>query len=287
MVEQKLLLGNVRGPQGAAGPNTVSSSTTTSGFENGQVLFNNNGKVGAKKLTASDVGALDAGGTAVAAKKLFNAGVNVEAYELQCLDKNNSPYGYFLKAQYNESMGCFLSRVNDASGGGKYPLAAGALQCVGVGGAFDPSYAYLVRAQFDRRFGGYFDLFANGYAGIAECSVKAAGEVIASSSIRYKEDIHTVEDELLDSVLGLDVIDFIYNSDAPEHVRDKKRHFGMIAEQVVKVMPDSVTLDREGLPAAVVYSDFIPLLLAQLKRQQKQMGALEQRIRQLEEGNRE
>lgn len=50
MAEQKLLLGNIRGPQGAAGPNTVSSSTTTSGFENGHVLFNNNGKVGAKNL---------------------------------------------------------------------------------------------------------------------------------------------------------------------------------------------------------------------------------------------
>lgn len=50
MAEQKLLLGNIRGPQGTAGPNTVSNSTTTSGFENGHVLFNNNGKVGAKNL---------------------------------------------------------------------------------------------------------------------------------------------------------------------------------------------------------------------------------------------
>lgn len=57
MAEQKLLLGNVRGPQGPAGPNEVSASTTTSGFENGHVLVNNNGKVGGKKLTASDVGA--------------------------------------------------------------------------------------------------------------------------------------------------------------------------------------------------------------------------------------
>jgi len=50
MAEQKLLLGNVRGPKGDPGPNTLSSSTTTSGFENGHVLFNNNGKVGAKSL---------------------------------------------------------------------------------------------------------------------------------------------------------------------------------------------------------------------------------------------
>lgn len=61
MAEQKLLLGNVRGPQGPAGPNEVSASTTTSGFENGHVLVNNNGKVGGKKLTASDVGAIPKG----------------------------------------------------------------------------------------------------------------------------------------------------------------------------------------------------------------------------------
>ena len=56
MADQKILLGNVRGEQGPAGPNTVSSSTTTSGFENGQVLYNDNGHVGGKKLSAEDVG---------------------------------------------------------------------------------------------------------------------------------------------------------------------------------------------------------------------------------------
>lgn len=144
----------------------------------------------------------------------------------------------------------------------------------------------LIRSLMSRpeSFFCLLDILDNSEIGVM---VDVAKQVVSSSSIRYKKNVHTVANELLDSVLGLDVIDFIYNSDAPEHVRDEKRHFGMIAEQVVKVMPDSVTLDREGLPAAVVYSDFIPLLLAQLKRQQKQMDALEQRIRQLEEGNRE
>ena len=50
MADQKILLGNVRGEQGPAGPNTVSSSTTTSGFENGHLLYNNNGHVGAKSF---------------------------------------------------------------------------------------------------------------------------------------------------------------------------------------------------------------------------------------------
>ena len=36
-----------QGAQGATGPNAVSASTTTSGFTNGYMLYNNNGKVGA------------------------------------------------------------------------------------------------------------------------------------------------------------------------------------------------------------------------------------------------
>lgn len=37
-----------QGPVGATGPNSVSATTITSGFTNGYVLYNNNGKIGAK-----------------------------------------------------------------------------------------------------------------------------------------------------------------------------------------------------------------------------------------------
>lgn len=283
MAEQKLMLGNIRGPQGAAGPNTVSSSTTTSGFENGQVLINSNGKVGAKKLTASDVGALAAGGTAEKAKKLTSYGTEFEAWQLQMKNGEGIPYSWNAYGTFNNKLGGFIL---DTSDGGEHhwPLSVGKLQCKTAEGTY---YTWGIDATYDTHNGKFFLLARHTGESEVGVMVDLAKQVASSSSIRYKEDVHTVGDELLDSVLGLDVIDFIYNSDAPEHVRDEKRHFGMIAEQVVKVMPDSVTLDREGLPAAVVYSDFIPLLLAQLKRQQKQMDALEQRIRQLEEGNRE
>lgn len=52
------------GEQGAPGPNQVSSDTTTSGFTNGEILYNNAGRVGGKALTASDVGALSPTGNA-------------------------------------------------------------------------------------------------------------------------------------------------------------------------------------------------------------------------------
>ena len=52
------------GATGPAGPNTISTTTTTSGFTNGHFLFNNNGKVSAKAITAASIGAVPAtGGT--------------------------------------------------------------------------------------------------------------------------------------------------------------------------------------------------------------------------------
>lgn len=283
MEKQKLLLGNVRGPKGDPGPNTVSASTATSGFEDGQVLFNNNGKVGGKKLTSADVDALAADGTAEKAKKLTSYGAEFEAWQLQMKNGEGTPYTWNAYGTFNDKLGGFILDTSDG-GESHWPLSVGKLQCKTAEGTY---YTWGIDATFDTPTGKFF-LLAR-HTGEAEIGVMVdlAKQVASSSSLRYKEDVHTVGDELLDSILELDVIDFIYNSDAPEHVQDEKRHFGMIAEQVVKVMPDSVMLDREGLPAAVVYSDFIPLLLAQLKRQQKKLSALEQRIQKLEEGNRE
>lgn len=287
MAEQKLLLGNIRGPQGAAGPNMVSSSTTTSGFENGHVLFSNGGKVGAKKLTPSDVSALPATGTAEKAKKLTSNGSDFEAWKLQCLNPSDAPYEPYLFGQFIQDVGYMIKShaEGELNNPDRFPVFVNGLQTYTEDGGYND---WFIRSMYNLNKDGLFYVYALKYGeGTKGCSVEAANRVISTSSIRNKEDIHPISDRLLDAILALDVIDFIYNKTAPENARDGKRHYGMIAEQVVKVMPDSVTLDREGLPTAVVYSDFIPLLLAQLQRQQKQMDTLEQRIRQLEEGNRE
>lgn len=281
MADQKLLLGNVRGEQGPAGPNTVSSSTTTSGFENGHVLFNNNGKVGGKKLTASDVGALAANGTAEKAKATTINGIDFNPTEFPVLGTSGNPEGLFVFGQQMDYIGTRLHSKNRQDA--QIPVSVQILQAFNADGS---ESLYGIRSMFKEDISA-FRLYALGQSPDVACYVEVAGRVVSSSSERYKTEIQPVAETLLDAVLGLDVIDFLYNEAAPENVRDNKRHFGVIAEQVAKIMPDSVTLDGEGLPSAVVYSDFIPLLLAQLQRQQKQLAALEQRIRQLEEGNRE
>ena len=52
------------GAKGDPGPNQVSASTKTEGFEDGQALYSEGGFVRAKTLTASDVGALSSTGNA-------------------------------------------------------------------------------------------------------------------------------------------------------------------------------------------------------------------------------
>ena len=85
MADRKILLGNVRGEQGPAGPNMVSKATQVSGFSTGQVLYVNGSVVGAKTLTAAGIGAAaashthnyagasSAGGAANSAAKLQTA----------------------------------------------------------------------------------------------------------------------------------------------------------------------------------------------------------------------
>ena len=52
------------GAKGDPGPNQVSASTKTEGFEDGPALYSEGGFVRAKTLTASDVGALSSAGNA-------------------------------------------------------------------------------------------------------------------------------------------------------------------------------------------------------------------------------
>ena len=168
--------------------------------------------------------------------------------------------------------------------GTKYEFASYEIQCHNID---DVPNAYALKSLYRSDGNYHLQIYSREGLPMQKTYCDFAGQISGASSIRYKEDICQVEDDLLEKMLGLQVIGFRYGEQAPEYVRDEKRHFGMIAEEVAEVMPDSVMLDQEELPTAVVYSDFIPLLLAQLQRQQKKLSALEQRIQKLEEGNKE
>lgn len=243
------------GPTGPAGPNLVSKNTQVSGFSTGQVLYVNGSVVGAKTLTAAGIGAAAASHT----HNYAGAG---------------TPGGAAYKA--------------DALVGGgtstTYTFGPYEMQCHNID---EIPNVYSLKAVFRSDNNYHLNAYRKTDGLMQKTYCDFAGQISSASSIRYKEDIRPVEEVLLEKMLELPVIDFRYGTQAPEYVQDEKRHVGMIAEQVAEIMPNSVTMDQEGFPTDVVYSDFIPLLLAQVQRQQKQLTALEHRIDFLEQSVKE
>jgi len=90
-----------------------------------------------------------------------------------------------------------------------------------------------------------------------------------SSSARYKDNIQDMDEES-SPVMELRPVTFTYKND------DQKRmQYGLIAEEVDKVMPRLVVYDEEGLPQSVRYNDLPQLLLNELKKLEKRVSHLE------------
>jgi len=113
----------------------------------------------------------------------------------------------------------------------------------------------------------------------------------STSSIKYKKDVETLEDNYADAVLGCRPVWYrsTSNGDNPNH-----GWWGFIAEEVAEIDPRLVhykTTERvitdDGLaefapcdpvPEAVAYERFVPHLLNLLQRQKSAIEALEQRL---------
>lgn len=103
--------------------------------------------------------------------------------------------------------------------------------------------------------------------------VDSAGQLgTVSSSRRYKENInHNIDTDIL---YGLRPVSFNYK------MQDKKT-YGLIAEEVEKVLPDIVVykeVDGENIPDTVQYHLLDPLLLDMLKKQKTLIDNLERDI---------
>lgn len=90
-----------------------------------------------------------------------------------------------------------------------------------------------------------------------------------TSSIRFKEDVENMEDRS-SRLLQCRPVTFFYKDDA-----DKRRQYGMIAEEVEMVMPELVVHDAEGRPEAVRYEQMICMLVNEVKKLSKRVKQLE------------
>jgi hypothetical protein len=115
--------------------------------------------------------------------------------------------------------------------------------------------------------------------------VLSTGElgVAAPSSRRFKRDIGDV-DGALEPLLQLRPVRFRYR---PELVEGGGGiEYGLIAEEVARVMPELVRWDEAGRPFGVRYELLTPLLLASLQRQEAIVRDLRAKLERLEQRGR-
>jgi hypothetical protein len=108
------------------------------------------------------------------------------------------------------------------------------------------------------------------------------------SSRRFKDDIKPM-DKTSEAILALKPVTFHYKSD-----KKCREQFGLIAEEVAKINPELVALDKEGKPFSVRYDKVNAMLLNEFLKEHHQVQKLEatianqqQQIEALTEGLRE
>lgn len=99
-----------------------------------------------------------------------------------------------------------------------------------------------------------------------------------TSTRKVKENINTLTDEEAKKVLEIEPVTFDF---IDKELGTNKR--GFIAEDVIEVIPEIVTTDKDDEPQGINYTEIIPYLTKMIQIQQKQIETLEARVKELEE----
>jgi hypothetical protein len=102
--------------------------------------------------------------------------------------------------------------------------------------------------------------------------VNGAGKMgTLTSSLRFKEDVHSLEGTSA-QLQALRPVTFYYKPEFDDGSRVKQ--YGLIAEEVAETMPDLVVRDKDGSIQTVRYQFLTPLLLAEVQRLERERAAL-------------
>jgi hypothetical protein len=111
---------------------------------------------------------------------------------------------------------------------------------------------------------------------VAPVVVSADGQLgTAPSAERFKKDIATME-KASEAILSLRPVTFHYKTDSKATAQ-----FGLIAEEVAKVNPSLVVLDKEGKPYTVRYDAVNAMLLNEFLKEHRKVEQQEATITQL------
>jgi hypothetical protein len=113
--------------------------------------------------------------------------------------------------------------------------------------------------------------------GAVPVMVDANGQLgTLASAKRYKENIEPMPDQT-DNIMHLQPVIFTYKHD-DKHTRQ----YGLIAEDVMRVLPELIACDGKGEIYTVNYTSLIPILLCQIQRLEMENKRQDQRVEQLQ-----
>ena len=102
-------------------------------------------------------------------------------------------------------------------------------------------------------------------------TIRATGDVIAYSDARVKDNVKTIENAL-DKVTQLRGVSYTRND-----VEDKTTKIGVIAQEVLEVLPEVVQQDDEG-KYSVAYGNMVGLLIESIKELKAEVDELKSRL---------
>jgi hypothetical protein len=103
-----------------------------------------------------------------------------------------------------------------------------------------------------------------------------------SSDLRFKKNIETI-DSPIEKIMNIKGVSFEWKtSEYKDKGLPEGRHYGVIAQEVEKVLPEIVKEGPNG-EKAVSYIELIPILTEAIKEQQKQIDSLRSEVKFLQE----
>ena len=266
---------------GALNANNTGSYNTASGAESlvTNTIGNGNSAMGYRSIEQNRGGSYN---TAQGFESLYtnnsgnyNTALGIEALYLNASGSNNTAVG--VGALLNISSGSDNIGIGSYAGylptSGHYNIEIGHLGLSADNGVI------RIGTQGTQHFTAIAGISGVKVINGAQVLVNAKGQLgVASSSIRYKQNVNPMGDAS-DKVLSLRPVTFQYKE--AEEDGSKPIQYGLIAEEVEKVMPDLVVYNDKGQPETVAYQTLAPLLLNELQKEHRRTERQERETSEL------
>jgi len=104
------------------------------------------------------------------------------------------------------------------------------------------------------------------------------GAIFNTSDKNHKQQIEKISDSKIEKLFDLEPVEYNLKDDIK-----KKKHFGLIAQDVEKVYPELISDSNLGFKT-VNYMELIPMLLLKMKNMQKEIDDLREQIGTMKNG---